>query len=77
VQPGESVVIYGAGPVGLMAAYSAVIKGANQVMLVERHPDRLALAEEIGAVVTALTRAASVSAGKRMIPKATRFRMRR
>ncbi len=28
VQPGESVVIYGAGPVGLMAAYSAIIKGA-------------------------------------------------
>ena len=27
VQPGETVVIYGGGPVGLMAAYSAMIKG--------------------------------------------------
>jgi glutathione-independent formaldehyde dehydrogenase len=50
VQPGESVVVYGAGPVGLMAAYSAIIRGASQVMLVDRHRDRLALAEKIGAI---------------------------
>jgi threonine dehydrogenase-like Zn-dependent dehydrogenase len=48
VQPGESVVIYGAGPVGLMAAYSAVLRGAGKVMIVDRLKDRLALAEEIG-----------------------------
>jgi glutathione-independent formaldehyde dehydrogenase len=48
--PGESVVIYGAGPVGLMAAYSAMIQGAKQVFVVDRHPDRLRLAEQIGAV---------------------------
>ena len=35
LQPGDSVVIYGAGPVGLMAAYSAVIQGARQVMVVD------------------------------------------
>jgi threonine dehydrogenase-like Zn-dependent dehydrogenase len=50
LQPGESVVIYGAGPVGLMAAYSASLKGASQIMVVDRHPDRLKLAEKIGAV---------------------------
>lgn len=50
LQPGESVVIYGAGPVGLMAAYSATLQGARQVMVVDRHPDRLKLAEQIGAV---------------------------
>ncbi len=49
VAPGDSVVIFGGGPVGLMAALSAQIKGAEQVMLVDRHPDRLALAEKIGA----------------------------
>lgn len=49
-QPGESVVIYGCGPVGLMAAYSAVLRGASQVMVVDRHPDRLKLAESIGAI---------------------------
>jgi threonine dehydrogenase-like Zn-dependent dehydrogenase len=50
VKPGESVAIYGAGPVGLMAAHSAFIKGAAQVMVVDRHPDRLKLAESIGAI---------------------------
>lgn len=50
VKPGESVVVYGAGPVGLMAAYSAILKGASQVIVVDRHPDRLKLAEQIGAV---------------------------
>jgi threonine dehydrogenase-like Zn-dependent dehydrogenase len=50
VRPGESVVVYGAGPVGLMAAYSAIIKGADRVMVVDRHPDRLRLAEQIGAI---------------------------
>ena len=50
VRPGESVVVYGAGPVGLMAAYSAMIRGAAKVMIVDRHPDRLALAEKIGVI---------------------------
>jgi threonine dehydrogenase-like Zn-dependent dehydrogenase len=50
LMPGESVVIYGAGPVGLMAAFSAHIKGAGLIMVVDRHPDRLELAEKCGAV---------------------------
>ncbi|WP_307745396.1 alcohol dehydrogenase catalytic domain-containing protein [uncultured Pantoea sp.] len=50
LRPGESVAIYGAGPVGLMAAHSALIKGASQVFVVDTHPDRLALAEQMGAV---------------------------
>lgn len=50
VKPGDSVVIYGAGPVGLMAASSAVLKGASMVMVVDTHKDRLKLAEKLGAV---------------------------
>jgi len=50
VQSGESVVIYGAGPVGLFAAYSAILKGACKVMIVDRLKDRLQLAESIGAI---------------------------
>jgi glutathione-independent formaldehyde dehydrogenase len=50
VEPGDCVVIYGAGPVGLMAAYSAALKSASKVMVVDRHPDRLQLAESIGAI---------------------------
>ncbi|QIZ34641.1 glutathione-independent formaldehyde dehydrogenase [Saccharopolyspora sp. ASAGF58] len=50
VSPGESVVVYGAGPVGLMAAYSALLRGAARVFCVDRVPERLAKAEEIGAI---------------------------
>ncbi len=49
VIPGDTVVVYGAGPVGLMAASSSLIKGASQVFVVDTHKDRLALAEKIGA----------------------------
>jgi len=48
VDPGESVVAYGAGLVGLMAAYSASMRGVCVVMVVDCHPDRLRLAEKLG-----------------------------
>ncbi len=50
VSPGESVVVYGAGPVGLMAAYSAMLRGASKVFVVDRVPERLDKAREIGAI---------------------------
>ncbi|TVY41532.1 putative zinc-type alcohol dehydrogenase-like protein [Lachnellula subtilissima] len=49
-QPGESIAVFGAGPVGLMAAYSAVLRGASQVYVVDCVPERLAAAEKIGCV---------------------------
>ncbi|MBD8058678.1 glutathione-independent formaldehyde dehydrogenase [Cellulomonas sp. JH27-2] len=49
-KPGDDVVVFGAGPVGLMAAHSAMIRGAARVFVVDKEPDRLALAEKIGAV---------------------------
>lgn len=48
-QPGETVAIFGAGPVGLMAAHSAMIRGASQVFVVDQQADRLRLAEQFGA----------------------------
>jgi threonine dehydrogenase-like Zn-dependent dehydrogenase len=50
VKPGDSVVIYGAGPVGLMAALSATVRGASKVMVVDHQPDRLRLAHKLGAI---------------------------
>jgi threonine dehydrogenase-like Zn-dependent dehydrogenase len=50
VAAGDSVVVWGAGPVGLMAAYSANLRGASKVMVVDHQPDRLRLAERIGAI---------------------------
>ncbi|KAF8991984.1 hypothetical protein BDQ17DRAFT_1254357 [Cyathus striatus] len=47
-KPGESIAVFGAGPVGLMAAYSAILRGASDVYVVDRVPERLAKAKEIG-----------------------------
>jgi glutathione-independent formaldehyde dehydrogenase len=49
VSPGKSVVVFGAGPVGIMAAHSAMLRGASQVFVVDKEGDRLALAERYGA----------------------------
>jgi glutathione-independent formaldehyde dehydrogenase len=49
VTPGRTVAIFGAGPVGLMAAHSANLRGASQTFVVDFQADRLALAERLGA----------------------------
>ena len=49
MKAGETVAVFGGGPVGLMAAHAALIKGASQVFLVDQLADRLELAEQIGA----------------------------
>lgn len=49
-QTGDTVAVFGAGPVGLMAAYSAILRGASTVYSVDYVPDRLQLAESIGAI---------------------------
>lgn len=49
VGPGDTVAVFGAGPVGLMAAHSAFLRGASQVFVVDSEPDRLQLAKQIDA----------------------------
>lgn len=49
VQVGETVAVYGAGPVGLMAAYSAQLKGASRVFVVDNVEHRLDLVKDLGA----------------------------
>lgn len=49
LQGGEIVAIWGAGPVGLFAIKSAVIKGAGRVIAIESAPERIALARQAGA----------------------------
>lgn len=49
-EPGDTVAVFGAGPVGLLAAYSALLRGASRVYSVDQVPDRLHLAESIGAI---------------------------
>jgi threonine dehydrogenase-like Zn-dependent dehydrogenase len=47
-QPGESVAVFGAGPVGLMAAYSATLRGASNIYVADQVSERLAAAKRIG-----------------------------
>jgi len=51
IAPGDSVAVWGAGPVGLFAAQSALLMGAGQVIVIDRWPGRLELARGLGAKV--------------------------
>ena len=60
VQARESVAVFGAGPVGLMAVYSVVIRGASRIFVVNKVPERLKEAKEIGCVPVDFTKSDSV-----------------
>lgn len=51
VRPGSSVAIYGAGPVGLMAAACARLLGAEQIFMVDESPYRLEFAHQTYGVI--------------------------
>src|SRR6202012_3831845 len=50
VEPTSTVAVFGAGAVGLLAAHSALIKGAGEVFVVDHVPARLDKAGEVGAI---------------------------
>ena len=50
VSPGDTLVIFGAGAVGLLAAYSARLRGAARIYSVDVIPERLEKAGELGAI---------------------------
>lgn len=54
VQPGETVAIFGAGPVGIMAAKSAWLKKAGKVLIVDTVPYRLDMAKTAAGAETIL-----------------------
>ncbi|AJO78302.1 NAD(P)-dependent alcohol dehydrogenase [Pseudomonas sp. MRSN 12121] len=47
--PGTALVVFGMGAVGLSAVMAARAIGCYPIIVVDRHPSRLALAEEVGA----------------------------
>ncbi|CAN9439659.1 unnamed protein product [Alternaria alternata] len=49
-QSGDSVAVFGCGPVGQLASYTAILRGASQVYCVDHWPQRLAMAASIGAI---------------------------
>ncbi len=46
IKPGETVAVWGCGPVGLFALKSALLLGAGRVIGIDRFPERLRLARE-------------------------------
>ncbi len=49
IEPGDVVVVFGCGPVGLFTILSAQLQGAGRVIAVDHIPDRLDRARELGA----------------------------
>lgn len=52
VMPADSVLIFGAGPMGLLLLQALRHSGASRVVMVDKQPDRLALAGSMGAAAT-------------------------
>lgn len=48
ITPGDKVAIFGAGPIGLMLAQWARAEGAEEVLLIDIDPAKLAFASELG-----------------------------
>lgn len=51
IEPGDTIAVWGCGPVGLFAIQSAVMMGAERVIAIDHHPHRLELARSMGAEV--------------------------
>ncbi|WP_426166872.1 zinc-dependent alcohol dehydrogenase [Sandarakinorhabdus sp. DWP1-3-1] len=49
IEPGDTVAVWGCGPVGLFAVQSAFLMGAARVIAIDHFPHRLELAKKFGA----------------------------
>lgn len=49
IKPGDTIAVWGCGPVGLMAIKSAFMLGAERVIAIDTVPERLELARQCGA----------------------------
>jgi len=49
IEPGDTVAVWGCGPVGLFAIQSAMLMGANRIIAIDHFPNRLELAAKFGA----------------------------
>ncbi|WP_329309922.1 NAD(P)-dependent alcohol dehydrogenase [Streptomyces sp. NBC_01262] len=60
-RPGDAIVVTGAGAVGLSAVMAARLTPATRIIAVDRVPERLALARELGATHTVDTTGADLA----------------
>lgn len=66
VTPGKTVAVFGAGPVGLLSAYSSLLKGASEVYVVDFVKERLQKVEEMGATPVDLSKGNPVEKIKKL-----------
>jgi threonine dehydrogenase-like Zn-dependent dehydrogenase len=66
VKPGDSVVVFGCGPVGQFAIASAKLKGAGSIIAIDCIPDRLETAEGQGAEIVNFNQENPVEAIRRL-----------
>ena len=66
VTPGVSAAVIGDGAVGLCGVIAAKRLGAEQIIMLGRHPDRLALAQDFGATEVVSERGREASPGARL-----------
>ncbi len=55
IQGGDTIAVWGCGPVGQFAIRSAFLLGAERVIAIDRFPERLRLAEDAGAITVNYT----------------------
>jgi threonine dehydrogenase-like Zn-dependent dehydrogenase len=51
IEPGDTVAVWGCGPVGLFAIQCAFVLGAHRVIAIDHYPRRLELAKQMGAEI--------------------------
>jgi threonine dehydrogenase-like Zn-dependent dehydrogenase len=51
IEQGDTVAVWGCGPVGLFAVQSALLQGAHRVIAIDHYPRRLELAKRMGAEI--------------------------
>jgi threonine dehydrogenase-like Zn-dependent dehydrogenase len=52
IPPADSILLFGAGPIGLLLLQAMRHSGAGPIIVVEKQPDRLQLAADLGATAT-------------------------
>ncbi|MCA9884813.1 MAG: zinc-dependent alcohol dehydrogenase family protein [Anaerolineae bacterium] len=68
IQPGDSVLVIGAGPMGILLAQTVAHAGASQVIVTDTNSDRLALAMSLGATATVLANSQQESTLNELMP---------
>ncbi len=73
LRPGQTLVVFGVGSVGLAAVMAARLVGAARIVAVDVSPERLALASSLGATQTLVSDTATAGALRELQPSGFHF----